>query len=196
MLKRLRNYFIIKRIKHSFAKGSLTDPGTVFLPGAVCRNSGRPENLTIGPHCVIGGQFVCNCGGSIEVEGNAFIQTNTFLWAKERIVIKKNAIISNNVIISDNNNHPTDPDMRLKMSECNDYFNDELWSWKYSESAPITIGENTWIGRDTRILKGVTIGTGSIVAMGSVVTHDVPDYCIVAGNPAKVVKKLRSEEKE
>ena len=105
-------------------------------------------------------------------------------------------MISNNVIIVDNNNHPIEPKMRLKMTSCKDYLNDELWSWKYAESKPIVIEDNVWIGRDSRIMKGVTIGKGSIVALGAIVTRDVPPYSVVAGNPAKVVKILDPLEDE
>lgn len=52
----------------------------------------------------------------------------------------------------------------------------------------ITIGDDVWIGYGSIILSGVTIGRGSVVAAGSVVTHDIPPYAIVAGNPAKIIK--------
>ncbi len=54
---------------------------------------------------------------------------------------------------------------------------------------PIVIGNNVWIASRCMILKGVTIGDGAIVASGSVVTKDVPPYCLVAGNPAKVIRE-------
>ena len=54
--------------------------------------------------------------------------------------------------------------------------------------------DNVWLGRDCRIMKGVTVGKGSIVALGAIVTKDVPPYTVVAGNPAKVVKQLPSPE--
>ena len=56
-------------------------------------------------------------------------------------------------------------------------------------SAPIVIKNNVWIGMAAIILKGVTIGEGAIVAAGAVVTRDVPAHTIVAGVPAKVIKK-------
>jgi acetyltransferase-like isoleucine patch superfamily enzyme len=53
------------------------------------------------------------------------------------------------------------------------------------------IEDKVWIGMDALILKGVTIGEGSVVAARSVVTKDVPPYSLVAGNPARVVKSLK-----
>lgn len=54
--------------------------------------------------------------------------------------------------------------------------------------APIIIKDDVWIGANAIILKGITIGKGAVIGAGSVVTKDVPDYAIVVGNPAKVVK--------
>jgi acetyltransferase-like isoleucine patch superfamily enzyme len=52
----------------------------------------------------------------------------------------------------------------------------------------ITIEDDVWIGANVTVLKGINIGTGAVVAAGSVVTKDVPNFAIVAGNPAKVIK--------
>lgn len=57
----------------------------------------------------------------------------------------------------------------------------------------VTIGSHSWIGARVVILPGVNIGNYCVVAAGSVVTKDVPDYAVVAGVPAKLVKKLNSE---
>ena len=54
----------------------------------------------------------------------------------------------------------------------------------------VVIGDNVWLGDKVSVLPGVTIGEGAIVAANSVVTHDVPPFCVVAGCPAKVVRKL------
>jgi acetyltransferase-like isoleucine patch superfamily enzyme len=60
---------------------------------------------------------------------------------------------------------------------------------KTKMSKPVHIGNHVWIGRSAIILKGVTIGDGAIVGAGSIVTRDVPPGCLVAGNPARVIKE-------
>jgi len=56
---------------------------------------------------------------------------------------------------------------------------------------PVVIGDDVWIGANAVILPGVTIGRHVVVAAGAVVTKDIPDYSLVAGIPAKVIKELR-----
>lgn len=56
-------------------------------------------------------------------------------------------------------------------------------------SAPVIIGRHAWIGGNTTILPGVTIGEGAVVGAGSVVTRDIPAYSVAVGNPAKVIRK-------
>ena len=54
----------------------------------------------------------------------------------------------------------------------------------------IHIEKNVWIGNNVCILSSVNIGKGAIIGANSVVTHDVPPYCVAAGNPARIIKKL------
>lgn len=58
----------------------------------------------------------------------------------------------------------------------------------------VKIGNNVWIGSNVTILPGVEIGEGAVVGAGSVVTKNVPQYSIVAGNPAKIIKTLNKGE--
>ena len=62
------------------------------------------------------------------------------------------------------------------------------------DAAPITIGNNVWIGAGAIVLQGITVGEGSVVAAGAVVTRDVPPLTIVGGIPAKVIRKRVLEE--
>ena len=64
----------------------------------------------------------------------------------------------------------------------------------YTDIRPIVIEDDVWIGRRAIIMGGVTIGKGAVIGAGSVVTKDVPPYCVAAGNPAIVRKKLLNEQ--
>lgn len=63
----------------------------------------------------------------------------------------------------------------------------------FEEEKPVVIGDDVWIGERVIILPGVHIGNGSIIAAGSVVTHDVPEYAVVGGVPARVLKSRKTE---
>jgi acetyltransferase-like isoleucine patch superfamily enzyme len=71
----------------------------------------------------------------------------------------------------------------------NDRAQHQILSPDYQNSKEIKIGNHVWIGENSFILKGVTIGDGAIVAATSVVTKDVPPRCIVAGNPAQIIRR-------
>lgn len=194
MLKKWLKKAVVYQKRKNFCKKAVVGTNVQFSTSSSIMNSGSKEAVTLGNHGCSFGVFQALCGGKISVGNNFYIGAGTCIQSKENVTIGDNVIISNNVLIVDNNNHPTDCAMRLKMSQCDDYMTDALWTWKYADSKPIVIKDNVWIGKNAVIMKGVTIGKGSIVGLGSIVTHDVPDYCVAVGNPAKVVKELEHEQ--
>ncbi len=70
----------------------------------------------------------------------------------------------------------------------------DVATWHEENRGDTVIGNDVWIGMEAIVMQGVTIGDGAIVAAKSVVTHDVPPYAVVAGNPARIVKS-RFDEK-
>ena len=189
----LLNWLKSKKARYSFINNSCLGDNAIIDASARCINlTHMKENIKIGKNSNIKGKiYVCE-NGKIDIGDYFYIGQNSMVGAVEKITIGNCVIISNDVRIYDNNNHPTSPKFREKMS-MNGYSNDN-WSWRWADSAPVIIEDNVWIGQYSTILKGVTIGKGSIVATKAVVTKDVPPYSIVAGNPAKVVKKIDSED--
>ncbi|WP_295797902.1 acyltransferase [uncultured Microbulbifer sp.] len=82
------------------------------------------------------------------------------------------------------------------MFAANVYISDSDWHGIYNRArpfrctAPISIGNNVWIGDSAIVCKGVTIGENSVIGAGSVVTRDVPANTVVAGNPARPIKEI------
>lgn len=150
------------------------------------RDGATKDNIILEEGCWPNGQISVEGKGKVIMHPYSRIYATTKILCVNKIEIGANTGISQNTVICDNNNHPVSPEYRLRYSRTP--MNHDSRFWKHSVSAPIIIGENCWIGTNVRICKGVTIGNNSIVAACSVVTKDVPANCIVAGNPAKVVK--------
>ena len=106
----------------------------------------------------------------MKIGKNVFINSNLLAMARGGITIEDNVQIAGNVSLLTNNHDPYD----RMILPCK----------------PILIKRGAWIGANVVILRGISIGKHAIVGAGSVVTKDVPDYAVVVGNPAKVVKML------
>ncbi|MCL6459082.1 MAG: acyltransferase [Gorillibacterium sp.] len=107
-------------------------------------------------------------GAEIVIGDHSYINRRTEIIAKTSVRIGSGCAISWDVVITDTDYH------QIVGTE---------------STKPIVIGDEVWIGCKSIILKGVTIGTGAVVAAGSVVTRDVEPYTLVAGTPAKVIKR-------
>lgn len=125
----------------------------------------------ISPNITIIGEY-----NNIDLADNVEINSGCFLVAKERIRIGENSTLAYQTTI-------------LTSADPNGPHN-LLYKIYGSIKKSVIIGDNTWIGARAVILPGVTIGNCCVVAAGSVVTKNVPDYTLVAGVPAKEMKKL------
>ncbi len=92
--------------------------------------------------------------------------------ARGGITIEDNVMVAAHVSFITNNHDPYDREVLL--------------------CKPILVKKGAWLGANATLLPGVLIGKYAIIGAGSVVTHDVPDYSVVVGNPAKVIKTLDS----
>ncbi len=116
--------------------------------------------------------FHTDFGKNITIGKNVFINSGCHFQDQGGIEIGDNALIGHNVVLA-TINHAINPGENRK-----NYY------------APIKIGKNVWIGSNSTILQGVTIGDWAVVAAGAVVTKDVPPYTIVGGVPAKEIRKV------
>lgn len=107
---------------------------------------------------------------------NVFINRNVNITARAPISIGNDVLIGNNVIIN-SGNHNYSNSKRLIREQ------GHLIS-------PILIEDNVWIGANSVILRGVTIGNGSVIGAGAVVTKDVPPKCVYGGVPARLIKVI------
>jgi galactoside O-acetyltransferase len=107
------------------------------------------------------------------------------------IILGDDVVISWNVTIVDHDSHALDWERRK--TDVTDWAHG-FKRWDFVTVRPIHIGNKVWIGFGASILKGVTVGEGAVIGAHSVVTHDVPPFTVVAGNPARIVRKLNAED--
>jgi len=157
-------------------------------------NIGGPSNrISIGARSIVDGELlVFPHGGSISLGEWCYVGSGTRIWSGGSIEIGNRVLISNNVSIVDNLTHPISPKARHKQFQ-------QIYSSGHPkdielDDQPVRILDDAWIAMGATILRGVTIGRGAIVGAASVVTRDVPDYTIVAGNPARVIRILSLTE--
>jgi acetyltransferase-like isoleucine patch superfamily enzyme len=170
----------------------ITDDFTISVPFAIKDK----KYLFAGKDSILLGNFQFNNKDGIIKIGNK-TQTNGHFICINEINIGNNVFIGWGSTLFDNDSHPIDCNLRVLDMEAQlkDIRNKESFiknkNWNVVNSAPIIVKDFAWIGMNVIILKGVTIGEGSIVSAGSVVTKDVPSWTLVGGNPAKVIKNLR-----
>lgn len=129
---------------------------------------GKSDNAFVNP------PFYCDYGKHIEVGKNFFANYNCTLIDVAKIRIGDNCMMAPNVSVY-TAGHPIHPVSRNST---------------YEYGKEVTIGDNVWLGGNTVVCPGVHIGSNVVIGAGSVVTKDIPDWCVAAGNPCKVIRKI------
>lgn len=174
----------MRRIKRILGRILYSTIGRL-LPAAHCRIKplGRLGKWFRGSIC--GRLMLSSCGKNVNIYKNSELSQyielgdNSDLGLRARIygkvIIGNDVIMAPDVVIYTINHKTTDLSIPIKYQG-------------YTKERPVTIGDGVWIGHGAFILPGVNIGKGAVVAARTVVTKDVPDYSIVAGNPGRIVK--------
>jgi acetyltransferase-like isoleucine patch superfamily enzyme len=144
--------------------------------------------VTLGARVTLNGQQVWMATGdgtpkTLVIGDDTGIGFATELIVGDSIQIGRHVMISNHVCLIGYDGHPSDPYARARGEPPG-----------REGVGSITVKDYAWIGADSTIMKGVTIGRGAIVAMGSVVKMSVPDLTIVSGNPARAVWQVEPPE--
>jgi acetyltransferase-like isoleucine patch superfamily enzyme len=109
--------------------------------------------------------------------GDFFAMTGGSICCAERIAIGNHVALGANTVITDTDFHPLQLEERIKNPAD-------------GKTAPIVIADHVFIGMNSLVLKGVTIGEGSVIGAGSVVTKNIPGHVIAAGNPARIIRQI------
>lgn len=137
-----------------------------FMPGHLLVTDGGSLDVQGHFRIFTGLRVVVDPGGHLKL-GSGYINSDVRIGCFNSITIGNDVTISEQVTIRDSDNH-------------------DVQGSRAPSSAPIVIGDHVWIGLRSTILKGVTIGSGSLIAAGSIVNRDVPEHTLVAGVPATV----------
>ena len=133
----------------------------------------------IGNSFIIEPPFRCDYGYNIEIGENFYSNYNLIILDCAKVLIGDNVMIGPNVSIY-TAGHPVHYEIRNQ---------------GYEYTVPVSIGNNVWIGGNAVINPGVSIGDNSVIGSSSVVTKDIPDNVIAAGNPCKVLRGINEEDK-
>jgi acetyltransferase-like isoleucine patch superfamily enzyme len=150
---------------------------STLVIGARLELRSRARSNPLGPHRPV--ILSTRRAGAVLRIGDDFGMTGGSIVAEQHILIGDRVTIGANTIIADTDFHPLAALTRQQTPLA-------------GATAPITIADDVFIGMQSLILKGVTIGAGSIIGAGSVVTRDIPPGVIAAGNPAGVIRELKA----
>ena len=200
VFKYYKIYSLVKQIRSFFSGSSVKYyGGRAWIRKDVC---GQDNSISVGRDCIIEAAYLkihgnnnkLNIGNNVVIgkdcsfwmEGNNLsisigddvtMTSSVHLLCQEcdnKIVIGKDCMFANHISIRTSDSHP---------------IYDTVSNQRTNHAKDVVVGEHVWIAPQVVIMKGVTIGSNSIIGTNTIVTKDVPDSCLAVGAPAKVVKK-------
>ncbi len=189
-LEHLEQVYPSNRFREDCRRLASFDDTVRLYEGSGIVNHSVPDNLRIGSYTGVMGQLaIVTPDGQLEIGHHCSVGWGTRIWSQTSIEIGNYVLIAHLVDIHDSNAHSLDHLIRRR--DPISVFEEQVpMDFSDVASKPVRIEDDVWIGFKSSIMKGVTIGTGAVVAAGSMVTKDVPPYTLVAGNPAQIVKEL------
>ncbi|MCR4337044.1 MAG: acyltransferase [Candidatus Omnitrophica bacterium] len=136
-----------------------------------------------------------SCGRNVNIETGAFFHSGSGIRIGDHSGIGLNAYLSGRITIG--NNVMMGKDVIIRTQSHNFSRTDIPMNQQgFQSEAPVTIHDDVWIGDRVIILPGITVGEGAIIGAGAIVTRNVPEYMIVGGNPAKIIKSRKEGSSE
>ena len=169
-------------------------PGAKVLSDGWVVNPREKSRIRVGENSIIRGELlVFPHGGQIDIGAWCFIGHGSLIWSAAQVRIGNRCLISHRVNIHDTDSHSDDPGLRHQQ------FAAIATSGQPStlpdvRAAAVSIADDVWIGFNASILKGVRIGRGAIIGAGSLVNKDIDPWTVVAGNPARVIRRLEPRD--
>jgi acetyltransferase-like isoleucine patch superfamily enzyme len=158
------------------------------------KNHHTRDNISVGAGTHIRGQLMTfGHGGRITMGRHCYVGDNSKLWSALSLSIGDRVLIGHNSSIFDSDTHPLNA--RDRHRQYVEIITRGHPAELYLREQVVTIEDDVWIGCNAVVLKGVTIGRGAVIGAGSIVTHDVPPFVVVAGNPARVIRELSRDER-
>jgi len=186
--KGVREARLLLAVWRQFARWGKIGEGVQLSTNARLINLGDQGDVVIAENAVVRGILKNERGGRIEIQRDVYVGDDVILSSASSILVGNETLLAHGVHVFDNDTHPLDPERRSKHFRI-------IRGMAAPQPvdvgvARVTIGERCWIGMNSLIFKGVTIGDETVVAGGSVVVDDLPSRVIAAGNPARPVKEL------
>jgi len=179
-------------LRRKFAvNGTLSlGPSARILAGGVSYRAGC--RLTVGEQSIVNGNIVFERDRAEVIVGKRTWIGNSVLSVASLVTVGDDVLISWGVNISDHGSHAVG--WRDRSGDVLDW-SEGRKDWTHVPIRSVTICDKAWIGLNSIVMKGLTIGEGAVVGAGSVVTKDVAPWTVVAGNPARVIRTIPDDER-